>query len=86
MLVAAQGIFSLHCSLIFSWKLSVVTRGTSDVQLSRVASFSYSMWDLVSRVGIESRSLHGEHGVLATGPPGKSLNIAHSIQRTRISF
>ena len=66
--------------------VSIVTHGTFDVQLRHVASFSCGMCDLVPWVGIESRSLHWEHGVLATGPPGKSLNIAHSIQCTQISF
>ena len=32
----------------------------------------HSMWNLVPWPGIEPRPLHWEHGVLATGPPGKS--------------
>ena len=36
---------------------------------------SCSMWHLVPWSGIETRSLHQEQGVLATGPPGKSLDV-----------
>ena len=36
---------------------------------------SCNMWDLVPWPGVEPRPLHWEHGVLATGPPGKSLRI-----------
>ena len=34
--------------------------------------FSCSTWALTAWSGIEPRSLHWEHGVLATGPSGKS--------------
>ena len=33
---------------------------------------SCGMWALVPQPGIEPRPLHWEHGVLTTGPPGKS--------------
>ena len=36
---------------------------------------SCSMWDLVPWPGIKPRPLHWEHGVLATGPRGKSLTV-----------
>ena len=39
-----------------------------------VAGLSCSMWDPAPWPGIEPRPLHWEHGVLAIGPPGKSLN------------
>ena len=32
------------------------------------------MWELVPCPGIEPSPLHWEHGILATGPPGKSSN------------
>ena len=35
--------------------------------------FNCSTWDLVPRPGIEPGPLHWERGVLATGPPVKSL-------------
>ena len=45
-------------------------------------SFHCSMWDLVPQPGIEPVPLHWEHGVLTTGPPGKSLkNILTVPQR-----
>ena len=34
--------------------------------------FSYSLWDLIPRPGVKPGSPSLEHGVLATGPPGKS--------------
>ena len=37
---------------------------------------SCSMWDLVPRPVVELGPLHWEWGVLATGPPGKSLNTS----------
>ena len=37
--------------------------------------FSCSMWDLAPSPGIEPDSLHLQHGVSATGPPGKSPNL-----------
>ena len=41
---------------------------------------SYSVWDLVPRTGIEPRQpLHSEHGILAPGPPGKSLYVIRFI-------
>ena len=40
-----------------------------------VPGLSWSLWDLASWPGIELGPLHWELGVLATGPPGKSLNI-----------
>ena len=36
---------------------------------------SCSMWDLVSRQGMNPGPLHWEGGVLATGPPEKSLEF-----------
>ena len=47
---------------IFSWSMQTL---------------SHSMWDLVPWPGIELRPLHWERGVLATGPPGKSLIQIH---------
>ena len=50
------------------------------VYLRRVGSLSYGMrtpscgmWDLVPQRGTEPRHLTLEVGVLAAGPPGKSL-------------
>ena len=40
-----------------------------------VPSFSCDMWDLVSQPGIKPIPLHWKRGVLATGPPGKSLLV-----------
>ena len=37
--------------------------------------FSCSMWDLVPDQGLNSGALHWNHGVLTTGPPGKSLKF-----------
>ena len=36
---------------------------------------SCSMWDIVSRQGMNPGPLHWEGGVLATGPPEKSLEF-----------
>ena len=47
-------------------------------------TLSCSMWDLVPLPGIEPRSLHWKHGVLATRPPGKSLLVL-LVQRLRQS-
>ena len=38
-----------------------------------ILTFSCSMWDIVPQPGVEERSPRQEYGVLATGPPGKSL-------------
>ena len=40
-----------------------------------VPGLSCSMWDLVPDQGSNPDPLHWEHGVLATGPPGKSLGV-----------
>ena len=37
------------------------------------------MWDLVPWPGIEPGPLHWQHGVLATGPPGKSLFVVFTM-------
>ena len=54
--------------LIFIWLLLVLVVGHG--------IFSCSNWDLVLWPGIEPESLHWEHGVLATGPPGKALEAS----------
>ena len=41
---------------------------------SGIQTLSRSTWDLVHWPGMEPRPLLWEHGVLATGPPGKSLH------------
>ena len=41
--------------------------------------FSGGMWDVVPWPGIEPTPLHWEHGVLAPGPPGKSLDSVFLI-------
>ena len=40
--------------------------------LSSRETFSCDVWDLVHCPGIKPRTLHWEHRILATGPPGKS--------------
>ena len=40
--------------------------------LSSQEIFSCNMWGLVHCPGIEPRTPHWEHRILATGPPGKS--------------
>ena len=42
--------------------------------------FSFNTQDLVPQTGIQPGPLHGELGVLATGPPGKSLVSVLSLQ------
>ena len=42
-------------------------------------TLSSSMWDLVPWPGIEPGPLHWKHGVLATGPPGKSLFVVFTM-------
>ena len=62
-LVVARGNFDLHCRIgIFSCGMWAL---------------SCSMWDLVPWPGVEPRPLHWECGVLATGPPGKSLSVLY---------
>ena len=46
----------------------------------------WDMWDLVPQPGIEPRTLHWECGVLATGPPGKSLSLSLSWDTFLSSF
>ena len=41
--------------------------------------FSCSMWDIFPRPGMEPRPLHWEHGVLATGPPRRFLNMQTTL-------
>ena len=43
--------------------------------------FSCGMWDLVPPQGMEPSPLHWEHGVLATGPPEKSLRFTSEKKR-----
>ena len=60
-LVVAHGNLDLRCRIgIFS---------------CCVWALSCSVWDLVPWPGGEPRPLHWECGVLATGPPGKSLSV-----------
>ena len=46
---------------------------------------SYSMWGLVPRPELNLGPLHWEHGVLATGPLGKSPQIEY-IELKRFLF
>ena len=56
---------------LFIW-LRWVLVATCRIFSCSMRTLSCSMWDLIPCWGIELGPLHWEHGVLATGPPGKS--------------
>ena len=62
---------SLYTKLDFNVCVCLAVLGLSCGLLNL---FSCSIWDLVPLPGIEPRSLNWQHDVLATEPPGKSLN------------
>ena len=53
--------------------LHQVLAAACGIFLSACGIFHCCMWDLVPRPGIEPRPLCWKLGILATGPPGKSL-------------
>ena len=68
-----------------AWSAAVHGDSKSQIQLSDLVTelslvvayelfLSFGMWDLISKPGIEPSLLHRECGVLATGPPEKSLS------------
>ena len=57
------------CRFVFNIYLAVLGLSCS------LQTVSYSMWDLVPEQGSDPGPLHWEHGVLTTGPPGKSPSV-----------
>ena len=72
-----QSFFFLSFFFIWLRWVLVAARGIFSCSLR---TLSCGMWDLDPWPGMEPRTLHREWGVLATGPPGRSLR-PHSRHR-----
>ena len=59
-------MFSLKKKYLFTWLHQVLV-------VCGIQALSWGMWNLVPWPGIEPGPLHWKQGVLAMGPPGKSL-------------
>ena len=67
--------------LFFIWLCSVLVaaHGLFDLCHSMWDLLSCGMWDVFPEQGLNLGHLHWDHGVLATGPPGKSLSFFVSV-------
>ena len=62
-------VFLFNNIYLFILSAPSLSRGMQDLLVATC------MWDLVPPPGTEPGPLHWEHGVLPTGPPGKSLDL-----------